>query len=87
MLTNAEWVSAATAAGLKKAGYWPDASGRALFAYEITPDSGVRGGASVAILTPLIDVFGARAGSQIEIIAPLAPERDEAAIRRELRRS
>jgi hypothetical protein len=34
----------------------------------------------------LIDVFGARAGSKIEIIAPLAPERDEAAILRELRR-
>ena len=78
--------SPATAEELKKAGYWPDVHGRALFAYEITSDSGVWGGASVVILTPLIDVFDARAVSKIEIIAPLAPERDEAAILRELRR-
>lgn len=72
--------------GLKKAGYYRDADGRALFSYEITLDSGVLGGAAVVILTPLIDVFGARALSKIDIIAPLAPERDEAAIQRELRR-
>ncbi|MBI4365479.1 MAG: hypothetical protein HY543_01530 [Deltaproteobacteria bacterium] len=79
-------VPAATEEGLKKAGYWRDAGGRALFPYEITRDSGIWGGASVVILTPLIDVFGARAGSDIDIIAPLAPERDEEAIQRELRR-
>ena len=72
--------------GLKKSGYWRDTSGRALFTYEITPDSGVWGGASVVILDPLIRVFGARATSKIDIIAPLAPERDEAAIQREMRR-
>jgi hypothetical protein len=82
----ASTVSATTAERLKRAGYWPDVNGRALFAYEITSDSGIWGGASAVILTPLIDVFGARAGSEIEIIAPLAPERDEAAILRELRR-
>ena len=84
--TVASAVSATTIEGLKKVGYWPDASGRALFAYEITSDSGIWGGASVVILTPLIDVFSARAVSKIEIIAPLAPERDEAAILQELRR-
>jgi hypothetical protein len=72
--------------GLKKAGYYRDSQGRAVFAYKITPDTGVWGGASVVILTPLIDVFGARAGSKIDIIAPLAPQRDEAAIERELSR-
>lgn len=79
-------LSAATEEGLRNAGYWRDAGGRALFAYEITFDSGMWGGASVVILNPLIAVFGARAWSRIDIIAPLAPDRDEAAIRRELRR-
>jgi hypothetical protein len=72
--------------GLKGAGYWRDDSGRALFKYEITSDSAVWGGASATILNPLISVFGARSSSKIEIVAPLAPERDEAAIQRELRR-
>lgn len=66
---------------LQQAGYHRDGSGRALFSYEITPDSGVWGGAAVVILNPLIDVFGAWALSKIDIVAPLAPERDEAAIR------
>jgi hypothetical protein len=79
-------VSAATESGLRAAGYRRDAAGRARFAYAITPDSGNWGGAAAVILSPLIDVFGARAGSTIDIIAPLAPERDEAAIRRELQR-
>ncbi len=79
-------VSAATESGLRDAGYRRDATGHARFAYAITPDSGVWGGAAVTILAPLIDVFGARAGSKIDIIAPLAPERDEAAIQRELQR-
>ena len=79
-------MSSAIEEGLKKAGYYRDADGRALFPYKITLDSGVLGGAAVVILTPLIDVFGARARSRIDIIAPLAPERDEAAIERELRR-
>jgi hypothetical protein len=77
-------VAADVEAGLRKVGYWRDKSGRALFRHEITPDSAVWGGAAVTILAPLIDVFGARAASKIEVIAPLAPERDEAAIRREL---
>ncbi len=80
-------VSAATEEGLKKAGYWRDASGRALFRYELEPDGDDWGGAAVTILNPLIDVFGAWAGSKIDIIAPLAPERDQAAIRRESQRS
>lgn len=75
-----------TEAGLKQAGYWRDANGRALFSYEITCDSGIWGGASVVILPPLIAVFGARLWSKIDIVAPLAPERDEAAILRESRR-
>jgi hypothetical protein len=78
--------SAEIAAALKEAGYWRDeSSGRFLFRYEITKDSAVWGGASAVILSPLIDVFGARAGSKIEIVAPLALDRDEAAIRREMR--
>jgi hypothetical protein len=68
---------------LHTAGYRQDASGRWLFPYEITPDSTVWGGAAAVILGVLIDAFGARAGSRIEIAAPLAPERDAAAIRRE----
>lgn len=80
-------VSADIEEGLKRSGYWRGSSGRALFKYEITPDSSVWGGASAVILDPLISVFAARAGSRIEIIAPLASERDEAAIQRELRRS
>jgi hypothetical protein len=72
--------------GLKNAGYWRDDSGRALLKYEITPDSAVWGGASATILDPLIIVFGARASSKIEIVAPLAPARDEAAIQREMQR-
>jgi hypothetical protein len=72
--------------GLKKAGYYRDAQGRALFSYEFTLESGVVGGAAIVILVPLIDVFGARAGSRIEIIAPLAPERDEVAIQQMLQR-
>jgi hypothetical protein len=79
-------VPAATQVALKEAGYWRDAAGRAVFNYEIMPDSGIWGGASVVILNPLIDVFGARPGSDIDIIAPLAPERDEAAIEQESRR-
>jgi hypothetical protein len=74
-------------AALKEAGYWRDeATGRFLFPFEIgrEPDRGVWGGAAVTILKPLIDVFGARPGSKIEVLAPLAPERDEAANRREL---
>ena len=80
-------IAEATAAALKKAGYWPDqAGGRFLFRYEIDPepDTDVWGGASVTILNPLIEVFGARATSNIEIIAPLAPKRDETAIRQTL---
>jgi hypothetical protein len=73
-------------AGLKEAGYWRDANGRAVFSYEITSDSGIWGGASVVILNPLIAVFGARLWSKIDVVAPLAPERDEAAILRESRR-
>ncbi len=79
-------ISAASERSLKDAGYRRDATGRARFAYAITPDSGVWGGAAVVILSPLIDAFGARARSKIDIIAPLAPERDEAAIQRELQR-
>jgi hypothetical protein len=79
-------ISAAIENGLNNVGYRRDAAGRALFAYEITPHSGVWGGAAVIILLPLIDVFGARAASAIDIIAPLAPMRDEAAIQRELQR-
>ena len=70
---------------LKALGYWPDAVGRALFDYQITADSAVWGGASVVILDPLIGIFGARVPSKIDIIAPLAPDRDEAAIERHLR--
>ena len=79
-------VPSAVEEGLKKSGYRRDSSGRALFKYEITADSGVWGGASVVVLNPLIDVFGARATSKIDIVAPVAPERDEIAIQRELRR-
>jgi hypothetical protein len=79
-------IAAATEEGLRKAGYYRDASGRAVFPYEILPDSGIWGGAAVTILAPLIEVFGARAASRIDIIAPLAPKRDEAAIQRELSR-
>jgi len=71
---------------LRELGYRRDpADGRLLFPYEITTDSALWGGASVVILDPLIKVFGARAGSKIEIVAPLAPFRDEDAIRREMR--
>src|SRR5262249_48938239 len=80
-------IPAETAAGLKEAGYWPDPiSRRALFRYEIgaNPDRDVWGGVSVTILNPLIAVFGARARSKIDIIAPLAPKRDEIAIEQEL---
>jgi hypothetical protein len=79
-------ISATTEEGLKKAGYWRDASGRALFRYELEPDGSDWGGAAVTILNPLIDVFGAWWGSKIDIIAPLAPERDQAAIKRESER-
>lgn len=71
--------------GLRAVGYWRDDSGRALFRYHVTPDSAVWGGAAATILIPLIDVFGARATSKIEIVAPLAPERDEAAMSRGMR--
>jgi hypothetical protein len=71
---------------LWRLGYLPGAGGRPLFRYQITKDSGIWGGAAVTILKPLIDVFGARATSRIDIIAPLAAERDEAAIRRQLMR-
>jgi len=70
---------------LKGVGYWPDAHGQPVFEYEITPDSGVWGGAANVILSSLIEAFHARATSKIDIIAPLAQERDEAAIRREMR--
>ncbi len=70
---------------LRQAGYRRDDSGRRVFSYEITLDSGVWGGAAVTILDPLIAVFGARAMSRIDIIAPLAPERDEVAIRHHMR--
>jgi len=83
---QAPMMSTALEEGLRKSGYWRDANGRAVFKYEITPDSGGWGGASVVILNPLIGVFGARATSKIDILAPLAPERDEAAIQREMRR-
>jgi hypothetical protein len=73
-------------ARLKEAGYWRDANGRAVFSYKITSDSGIWGGASVVILNPLIAIFGARLWSRIDIVAPLAPERDQAAIQRESRR-
>jgi hypothetical protein len=79
-------ISNAIEDGLKKAGYYRDADGRAVFRYNITLDSDVLGGAALAMLKPLIDVFGARASSKITIVAPLAPEYDEAAIERELRR-
>lgn len=72
----------AIAEQLKDAGYWPDADGRPVFKYEITNDSCVWGGASWVIMEPLIKVFGARLLSKIDIVAPLAPRRDEAAIRR-----
>ena len=68
--------------GMRKAGYWRNESGRAVSALDISGDSSDWGGASVTILTPLIDVFGASPESKIDTIAPLAPERDEAAIRR-----
>ena len=77
-------IPTATEAALNVAGYRRDPTGHAVFAYEISLDSGVWGGAAVVILTPLIDGFGARPGSKIDIVAPLAPERDEAAIQREL---
>jgi hypothetical protein len=67
---------------LRKAGYWRDESGRALVTLDIIGDSSDWGGASVSILTPLIDAFGAGPESKIDIIAPLAAERDEAAIPR-----
>jgi len=70
---------------LKNAGYWPDGEGRAVFKYEITPDSAVWGGAASAMLHPLIEIFGARATARIDVIAPLVPQRDEAAIQREMR--
>jgi hypothetical protein len=59
-----------------------------VFNYEIgeNPDSSVWGGVCAVVLNPLIEVFGARARSKIEIAAPLAPKRDEAAIRRDLGR-
>jgi len=69
-------VSAAMEEALKNAGYWLDqASGRFIFNYEIgpNPDSDVWGGVSVAVLKPLIDVFGAHARSRIDITAPLVP--------------
>jgi hypothetical protein len=81
-------ISAATEAALEKAGYRCDhASGRFIFNYQIgnNPTGGNWGGAAVTVLSPLIDAFGARAGSKIDIIAPLAPERDEEAIRQVLR--
>lgn len=82
-------VSATIEAALQECGYWRDeTSGRFLFRYEIDDDPGdcVWGGVSVALLNPLIDVFGAHVGSKIEIIAPLAPKRDGAAIRRHVLR-
>jgi hypothetical protein len=75
-------------AALKEAGFWrEETGGRFLFDYDIgpEPDNGVWGGAAAVILTPLIDVFGANARSTIDIVAPLAPERDEAAIRQAMR--
>jgi hypothetical protein len=82
-------MSAATAAALEQVGYVREpANGRFVFAYEIetSPASGDWGGIAVAILDTLIDGFGARALSRIEIVAPLAPRRDQVAID-ELRRS
>ena len=70
---------------LKNAGYWSDGEGRAVFKYKITSDSAVWGGAASAMLHPLIEIFGARATARIDVIAPLVPERDEAAIQREMR--
>ncbi len=67
---------------LRKAGYWRDESGRTVATLKIIGDSSDWGGASVSILAPLIDVFGAGPESKIDIIAPLASERDEAAIQR-----
>jgi hypothetical protein len=78
-------LSAGMAEKLHQAGYRRDDGGRLVFSYDITPDSGVWGGAAVVILDPLIAVFGARALSRIDIVAPLAPERDEAAIRHHMR--
>jgi hypothetical protein len=81
-------VSAATAAALEDSGYRREpTNGRFVFAYEIetAPESGDWGGIVVAVLDTLIDGFGARALSRIEIVAPLAPRRDQAAID-ELRR-
>ena len=75
-------ISTAMEERLRKAGYWRDESGRAVSALDIRADSSDWGGAAVTILAPLIDVFGADPGSKIDIVAPLAPERDEAAIRR-----
>ena len=74
---------AAFDSALVKNGFDRDASGRLLRDYEIgaEPDRDVWGGAAISILDPLIAVFGARAGSNIEILAPLAPERDIAAMR------
>ena len=78
-------IATETELALQGVGYYRDPSNaRLLFSYEITNDSAIWGGASVVILDPLTNVFGARAGSKIEIIAPLAPFRDEAAIRREM---
>lgn len=67
---------------LRKAGYRCDDSGRAVATLDVSAGSSNWGGASVSILAPLIDVFGAGPESKIDIIAPLAPERDEAAIQR-----
>ena len=60
------------AAGLRTAGYWEDSDGRYVFPYELDEalDDSVWGGAAVAILNPLIDVFGATSRSNIDIIAP-----------------
>jgi hypothetical protein len=77
--------SSAIQTALKKSGYYPDAvNGRYVLRYEVgtSPDASTWSGASVAILDPLIAVFGAQALSNIEIVAPLAPKRDEDAIMR-----
>jgi hypothetical protein len=75
-------ISTAMEEGLRKAGYWRDEGGCAVATLDVSAGGSDWGGASVSILTPLIDVFGASPESKIDIIAPLAPERDEAAIRR-----
>ena len=77
------YISAKMARALEEHSFYKDQHGRFLCRLDIweDPNPDVWGAASVGIVDCLIDVFGARASSHIEIVAPLAPHRDEAAIR------